>query len=76
MPAERERKKYMKMMVYAYFLISTYLAWIFLTGRSEWLDRKNAVGIGIKLFISLILGTFLGLVFIMFFIARIIFKQH
>ena len=42
----------MEMIVYGYFLIATYLAWVFLTGRSEWLDQKNIVGICAKLFIT------------------------
>ncbi|MCI8764504.1 MAG: hypothetical protein HFG58_08025 [Lachnospiraceae bacterium] len=65
----------MEMIVYGYFLIATYLAWVFLTGRSEWLDQKNIVGICAKLFISIVLGCLFGLIFILLFIARIIFKK-
>lgn len=65
----------MEMIVCGYFLISTYLAWVFLTGRSEWLDQKNVVGICVKLFISIAFGTFFGLIFIILFLGRIIFKK-
>ncbi len=39
----------MEIVVCGYFLISTYLAWVFLTGRSEWLDQKTAIGMIVKL---------------------------
>jgi hypothetical protein len=66
----------MEIVVCGYFLISTYLAWMFLTGRSEWLDQKTAIGMLVKLFCSMCLGIFCGLIFMLIFSFRIIMKNH
>lgn len=65
----------MEALLWGYFMISIFVTWVFLTGRSEWLDQKSAVRIGIKLFLSVFLGVFLGLIIIILYTAKLIFRK-